>query len=125
VRRGLTFVLPGYTNVVQPVGQSYRAQFANLPSIPTFRTGHTVQSTNGPVRMITSAPVVQLPGQRPQATVLAPMPTASGSASGYTRNHLSYQMTRQSLANTAYALHGGNIIIVEVRAMHMPIGRIT
>ena len=100
------------------------AQFSNLP--PTFQTGHivrTVQSTNGPVRM-TSTPAVQLPGQRPpsQASVLASMPMASGS--GYTKNHLSYQLTRQTLANTAYALHGGNVIIVEVRVMYMPIGRI-
>lgn len=87
---------------------------------------HTVQSTNGPVRIMgrtmTSTPTVQLPGQQPQASVLAPMPTASGS--GYTKNHLSYQLTRRSLANTAYALHGGNVIIVEVRVMYMPVGRI-
>lgn len=119
---------PEYTNAVQPVGQ--RAHFSNLPppsARSTFRTGHmvhTVQSTNGPVRMpvMTSSPAVQLPGQRPQASVLAPTPMASGS--GYTKNHHSYQLTRQSLANTAYALHGGNVIIVEVRVMYMPIGRI-
>lgn len=32
-------------------------------------------------------------------------------------------MTRQSLATNAYALHGGHVIVVEVRAVHMPIGK--
>lgn len=46
-----------------------------------------------------------------------------GGSSGYTKNHLSYQMTHQTLANNAYALHGGHVVIVKVWAIHMPVGK--
>ena len=44
-------------------------------------------------------------------------------SSGYTKNHLSYQMTHQTLAIDAYALHGGHVVIVKVQAIHMLVGK--
>jgi hypothetical protein len=74
--------------------------------------------------MATAIPTIQLPGKRPQAspfTMLAGV--VLGGSSGYTKNHLFYQMTHQTLANNAYALHGGHVVIVEVQAVHMPVGK--
>jgi hypothetical protein len=68
-----------------------------------------------------TTPTIQLPGQGPQQLLASR--AAIPSSSGYTTNHLSYNMTRQSLASKAYALHGGHVIIVEVRASHMPMGK--
>jgi hypothetical protein len=97
---------------------------AQRSSLPTFQAGHLVQSTNGPVHMATAIPTIQLPGKRPQASPFtASAGVVLGGSSGYTKNHLSYQMTRQTLANNAYALHGGHVVIVEVRAVHMPVGK--
>lgn len=75
--------------------------------------------------MAASTPTIQLPGRGPQAPGPSQQLPAAAvhSVSGYTTNHLSYNMTRQSLASNAYALHGGHVIVVEVRAVHMPIGK--
>ena len=73
-----------------------------------------------PPRMAT-APNIQLPGQGPQQSPA--ISNAVHSSSGYTTNHSSYNMTRQLLASNVYTSHGGHVIIVEVRAVHMPIGK--
>jgi hypothetical protein len=114
------------TNTVQPVGFAYPGHGSSL-----FQTRHLVQSSNrplpGPLVMsrgpTTPGPNIQLPGQGPQRLPAVSSAPAAHLTSGYTTNHLSYNMTRQSLASKAYALHGGHVIVVEVRAVHMPIGK--
>jgi hypothetical protein len=120
------------TNTVQPVGYAYHGDGS---SASLFQTRHKIQSSNRPLVMpattgpgagpCMATPTIQLPGRGPQQL---PVPAASTSSavhsvSGYTANHLSYNMTRQSLASNAYALHGGHVIVIEVRAVHMPIGK--
>jgi hypothetical protein len=68
-------------------------------------------------------PTIQLPGRGPQQSPAVSSAAVHSSASGYNTDHPSYKMTRRSLASNAYALHGGHVIIVEVRAVHMPIGK--
>ncbi|KAF8230959.1 hypothetical protein L208DRAFT_1378304 [Tricholoma matsutake] len=115
---------PEYTNVVQPVGFAYSNPIAQHSSLLTFQAGHLVQSTNGPICMATAISTIQLLGKRPQASPFtASAGVVLGGSSGYTKNHLSYQMTCQTLANNAYALHGGHVVIVEVWAIHMPVGK--
>ncbi len=72
--------------------------------------------------MPTATPAIQLPGKGPQPPPFETGVALAGS-SGYTKNHLSYQLTHQTLANNAYVLHGGHVVIVEVRAVHMPVGK--
>ncbi|KAI9452826.1 hypothetical protein F5148DRAFT_1289442 [Russula earlei] len=114
-----------YTNAVQPVGFAYSNPILPTGSLQGFQAHHLVQSTNGPVRMASTTPIVQLPGK--QSHQAFPVIWSTGGvlagSSGYTKNHLSYQLTRQTLANNAYALHGGHVVIVEVRAVHMPVGK--
>ena len=99
------------------------------PPLPTFQTGHVVNHTTsgtGVARpsqpMVNVTPLIHLSGFAPQAP-----PGASSSmrtiAAGYTPNHLAYNATRQYLASNAYALQAGHVIIVEVRAVNMPMGR--
>lgn len=72
------------------------------------------------MRMVhTATPPVALPGFRPQA--------AQGSQlvgpAGYTADHKAYHSTRQALAKHAYASEAGHVIVAEVRAVHMPVGK--
>ena len=70
-------------------------------------------------------PGVQLPGQGSgRNRLFPPKPLSTVVASGYTINHSSYHTTRQKLASKAYATHGGHVIVVEVRVVHMPIGKL-
>ncbi|KAI9511301.1 hypothetical protein F5148DRAFT_1146961 [Russula earlei] len=109
----------------QPVGFAYSNPILPTGSLQGFQAHHLVQSTNGPVRMASTTPIVQLPGK--QSHQAFPVIWSTGGvlagSSGYTKNHLSYQLTRQTLANNAYALHGGHVVIVEVQAVHMPVGK--
>lgn len=118
------FSITEITNTVQPVGFAYPGHGSSL-----FQTKHPslIQSSKSPLvmpHMMTTTPAIQLPGRGPQQVPAASSAAVhSASGSGYTTNHLSYNMTRQSLASNAYALHGGHVIVVEVRAVHMPIGK--
>jgi hypothetical protein len=122
----LSICFPEYTNIVQPVGFAYSESnpIPQAGSLPTFQASHLVQSINGPVHIATAMPTIQLPEKQPQAPPCNPSAgvTLAGS-SGYMKNHLSYQLTCQTLANNAYALHGGHVVIVKVWAIHMPVGK--
>ena len=75
--------------------------------------------------------MIQLPGHSTSTPTAVPalysmhkgmMPLKNGS--GYTVNHLSYAATREKLASQAYAQHAAHVIVVEVRLVHMPVGKI-
>jgi hypothetical protein len=74
----------------------------------------------------TSGPVVRIPGSaRNQAPPIPSQRAGTSSLTGgYSINHLSYQATRSKLAKTAYAGNSGYVIVVEVRLVHMPIGKV-
>ena len=115
----LTLIFTDITNVVQPVSSNYPGQGLLSSSLLVFQTGHLVQSPNGPVCMPTVVPTTHLPGQGPQ---IPPNTSANASTTfGYTSNHLVYHKTHQMMASNAYTLHGGHIIVVEVRAVYMPV----
>jgi len=63
-----------------------------------------------------SGSVVQVLGH---PTPLAP-PSHSQAISGYTVNHISYQVACTKMASNAYAGNAGQVILVKVRVIHLP-----
>ena len=98
------------------------------PPLPAFKTGFHMVDSYGtmPIQAASRAqatPTILLSGLTPQ-TRLGTLGTPSGMmAPGYTNNHLVYHTTRQSIARNAYALQVGHVVVVEVRAVHMPVGK--
>ncbi|KAG6818633.1 hypothetical protein H0H93_003300 [Arthromyces matolae] len=115
------------TNHVQPLGSTYGLQH---PAV--------IHTSNGPVQVparnrsqASDGPLIQIPGYQPWAI---PAPLAASSnivpgrllgrpASGYTAEHAEYFSTRQILARKAYADEGGRVVVCQVRAVHMPVGK--
>jgi hypothetical protein len=108
---------------IQPVGADIMAAAALLSQ--HFKIANASEMKE----FQTSGPVVKIPGLGPPSSQQMPslfnkkMGTTS-LAGGYTVNHLSYQATRSKLAKTAYAGNGGQVIIVEIRLVHMPVGKV-
>ena len=76
-----------------------------------------------------SGPLIQLPGRpTPSAPSLHPQavinPLQVGIASGYNFKHTGYQATRAKMASTAYAGNSGHIILVELRVVRLPEGKV-
>lgn len=72
-----------------------------------------------------SGPIVQLPGHpRPSAppsrSQAIGLDQALGTTSGYTVNHIGYQAACTKMASNAYAGNAGQVIVVEVRVVHLP-----
>jgi hypothetical protein len=109
---------------IQPVGADVIAAAAALVSqhfkIPDGGPAPTTKELQ------TSGPVVKIPG--PAGSQAPPLHSKHSGTSaltgGYTVNHLSYQATRSKMAKTAYAGNGGHVIVVEVRLVHMPVGKV-
>ena len=111
---------------IQPIGADVIAAAAALLSqhfkIPDVGLPLTTKELQ------TSGPVVKIPGPAAAGSQAPPLHSKhSGTSSltgGYTVNHLSYQTTRSKLAKTAYAGNSGHVIVVEVRLVHMPVGKV-
>lgn len=80
-----------------------------------------------------SGPSIQVPGHPGYSPYTGPSgfppnqslgSTGAFTVPGYTPNHALYNSTRAANARLAYALTVGHVIVVEVRAVHMPPGRI-
>ena len=104
---------------IQPVGADIIAAAAALLS----------QHFNGGVsESQTSGPVIKIPGTAAGGSQTPPLHSkhlgTSSLTGGYTVNHLSYQATRSKLVKTAYAGNSGHVIVVEVRLVHMPVGKV-
>ena len=92
-----------------------------MAGLPTFQAGYMVPQADR-LQHTFLGPGIQLPGQGSgRDRLFSPNPAI---ASGYTTNHDSYHVTRQKLASKAYATHSGHVIVVEVRVVHMPIGKL-
>ncbi|KAF7358149.1 hypothetical protein MVEN_00863000 [Mycena venus] len=69
----------------------------------------------------------------PSATAPYPLSTATPyyatpaptNFSGYTANHLNYEVDKERRAKQAYAAHGGYTVTIEVRAVVLPVGKTT
>ena len=105
---------------IQPVGEDVMAAAAALLS-QHFNIPATKESQ-------TSGPIVKVPGPAAARSQAPPLHLkhlgTSSLTGGYTLNHLSYQTTRSKLAKSAYAGNSGHVIVVEVRLVHMPVGKV-
>lgn len=81
-------------------------------------------TTSGPLQ--TPGPSVHLPGNVPLArgTVAPSMNLQTGGPHvvGYTPAHASYSIARQERMQQVYSTHSGEVVVVEVRMVHMPPG---
>ena len=109
---------------IQPVGTDVFAAAAALLS-QHFKTPD-VGLSPATKNLQTSGPVVKIPGPAGNRAPLLHSKHAGTSSltGGYSINHLSYQATRSKLAKTAYAGNSGHVVVVEVRLVHMPIGKV-
>jgi hypothetical protein len=111
---------------IQPIGADVIAAAAALLSqhfkIPDVGLAPATKELQ------TFGPVVKIPGSAATESQAPPLHSKhSGTASlagGYTVNHLSYQTTRSKLAKNAYAGNSGHVIVVEVRLVCMPVGKL-
>ena len=77
-----------------------------------------------------SGPFIQLPGfPAPLAPSLHSQTASLNPPSlrltpGYNLNHIGYQATCAKMASNAYAGNGGQIILAEVRVVHLPEGKV-
>ncbi|KDR65144.1 hypothetical protein GALMADRAFT_1330174 [Galerina marginata CBS 339.88] len=89
---------------------------------PVFAAGTALQ-TQSTQASRPSGPMIQLPG------LFSPSAPSFHSQSvrltpGYNVNHIGYQATRAKMASNAYAGNSGQIILVEVRAVCLPEGKV-
>jgi hypothetical protein len=80
-----------------------------------------VNAPTGPSTM--SGPVVHLPGKIPKHST--PSLIHSGPQPvGYTQAHATYSTMRHERVLQAYSTHNGEVVVVEVRMVAMPPGRV-
>jgi len=95
---------------------------------PTVVAAVTALRTQNSQGSRPSGPLVQLPGfPMPLAPSLWPQTVSAnppGVASGYNLNHIGYQATRANIASNAYAGNSGQIVLIEVRAVCLPEGKL-
>jgi len=84
-------------------------------ALPTYaaRPSHI----SGPVVQVLGHPTPSAPPSHSQAIGLD---HALGATSGYTVNHISYQVAHTKMASNAYAGNAGQVILVKVHVVHLP-----
>ena len=94
-----------------------------LATGPAFRM-HMAQTSrsSGPFIQLPGFPATSAPSLRSQTVGLHP--PNLGLTPGYNLNHIGYQATRTKMASNAYAGNGGQIILVEVRIVCLPEGKV-
>jgi hypothetical protein len=81
-----------------------------------------VSRSSGPFIQLPGFPVLSAPSSRSQTVSLNP--PSLGLTPGYNLNHIGYQATRAKMASNAYAGNSGQIILVEVRVVRLPEGKV-
>ena len=74
----------------------------------------------GPFIQLPGFPTQSVPSSRSQPVNVNPL----GFVPGYNLNHIGYQATRAKMASNAYAGNSGQVILVEVRAVRLPEGKV-
>jgi len=97
---------------------------SGMPTIPLHQAGYVINPPSGLFEQpgvsihlpgLASSLVPALPVQY-QGRILQPV--------GYTREHAAYASTCQQLAQHAYTTHAAEVVVVEVRVVVKPAGRI-
>ncbi|KAF8808594.1 hypothetical protein BYT27DRAFT_7222856 [Phlegmacium glaucopus] len=105
-------------DVHKHVAQAQRVMEQDRP------VGYLMNTTSGPRH--TPGPSVHLPGNIPQYTIPPPInPQSRGSQSvGYMQAHATYPIVRHERIQQAYSTHNAEVVVVEVRMVLMPPGRV-
>jgi hypothetical protein len=87
--------------------------------------GYVVNTSSGP--QMTPGPTVHMPGNIPQysAPPLIHPQSRGPQPVGYTQAHATYATARHERMQQAYSTHNGEVVVVEVRMVLMPPGRVT
>jgi len=107
----------GFSNGVQAVGGSQVTKQGHA-------VGYIANTSSGP--LITPGPSVHLPGNIPQYAVppLIHPQNRGPQPVGYTQAHATYPAIRHERIQQAYATHNGEVVVIEVRMVLMPPGRV-
>jgi hypothetical protein len=85
--------------------------------------GYMMNTSSGPLS--TPGPSVHLPGNARQHTIPPSMhPQNRGQTVGYTQAHATYPTERHERIQQAYSTHNGKVVVIEVRMVVMPPGRV-
>ena len=89
-----------------------------------YPAGYIMNTSSGP--QSTPGPNVHLPGNVQQYTIPPPMrPKSRGPQPvGYTQAHATYPTERHERIQQAYSTYNGEVVVVEVRMVLMPPGRV-
>jgi hypothetical protein len=108
---------------VQAIGGSSNQALGHSNSVPV---GYIINTSSGPLN--TPGPSIHLPGNNRQNASIPPsMHPQNGTqprAVGYTQAHATYPAERQERIQQAYSTHNGEVVVVEVRMVLMPPGRV-
>ena len=110
-----TYNSSAFGNDVQAVGEN--SQVAKK----SHAVGYMMNVPAGPSKM--SGPSVHLPGNIPKYTT-SPILHSGPRAVGYTQAHASYSAVRHEWIQQAYSTYNGEVVVVEVRMVAMPPGRV-
>ena len=106
-----------FGNDVQAVGGSN--QIAKQSHAPL--AGYVVNASSGPSN--TSGPSIHLPGKIPKYTT-SPLVHSGPQPVGYMQAHAAYPIVRHKRIQQAYSTYNGEVVVVEVRMVAMPPGRV-
>ena len=110
-----TYISSAFSNDVRAVGES--SQFSKQ----SHAIGYMVNAPSGPSTM--SGPSIHLPGNIPKHTT-SPLIQSGPRAVGYTQAHAAYSTVRHERVQQAYSTHNAEVVVVEVRMVAMPPGRV-
>ena len=115
----LTTHIPSGVSDVQAVGGSNHVMEQVHPA------GYMINTSSGPLS--TPGPSVHLPGNIPQHTNPPSMhlpKKGQPQAVGYTQAYAAYPAERHERIQQAYSTHNGEVVVIEVRMVVMPPGRV-
>src|SRR6266550_4193805 len=104
-------VLSGISNSVQAVGVSGATPGVSQAT-GHLATGHITNTSSGPIHM--PGPAVHLPGHALESGGFPTMLQWGKQSMSYRAEHAAYPSIRNDRIQEAYAMHNGEVVVVEV-----------
>lgn len=100
-----------------------------VPNLNPLAVGYVINTSSGPLS--TPGPSIHLPGNNRQyASAIPPSMHPQNRNQphairvGYTQAHATYPAERHERIQQAYSTHNGEVVVIEVRMVLMPPGRV-
>lgn len=109
---------------MQAIGGSNQVTEQGHPAGPV-PVGYVANTSSGPLR--TPGPSIHLPGNIRQYPSIPPsmhQNRIQPQAVGYTQAHASYSTERHQRVQQAFSTHNAEVVVIEVRMVLMPPGRV-